>query len=83
MHNILMLVSEGSLDVLVDAAARNWTWTVGGAIAIVAIVSCGIRCTIRSCSRERTRREVAAYIAEGSMTPAQGERLMEAGNDEA
>jgi hypothetical protein len=31
-----------------------------------------------SISRERTRREIAAYIAEGSMTPEQGERLMKA-----
>ena len=29
---------------------------------------------------ERTRREIAAYIAEGSMTPEQGERLMKAGD---
>jgi len=31
-----------------------------------------------SISRERTRREVAAYIAEGSMTPEQGEKLLRA-----
>jgi hypothetical protein len=31
-----------------------------------------------SVSRERTRREVAAYIAEGSMTPEQGEKLLRA-----
>lgn len=30
-------------------------------------------------SKERTRREIAAYIAEGSMTPEQGERLLAAG----
>jgi len=30
-------------------------------------------------SREASRREIAAYIAEGSMTPAEGERLMIAG----
>ncbi len=34
---------------------------------------------LRSASRERTRREIAAYIAEGSMSPEQGERLMKAG----
>lgn len=34
----------------------------------------------RTISRERTRREIAAYIAEGSMTPEQGERLMKAGD---
>lgn len=35
--------------------------------------------TIAAVSRERTRREIAAYIAEGSMNPDQGERLMKAG----
>ncbi len=30
-------------------------------------------------ARERTRREIAAFIAEGSMSPEQGERLMKAG----
>lgn len=34
---------------------------------------------LRSSARERSRREIAAYIAEGSMTPEQGERLMKAG----
>lgn len=29
-------------------------------------------------ARERSRREIAAYIAEGSLTPEQGERLMKA-----
>ncbi len=29
-------------------------------------------------ARERSRREIAAYIAEGSLLPEQGERLMKA-----
>ncbi len=29
-------------------------------------------------ARERSRREIAAYIAEGSITPAEGERLVKA-----
>ena len=29
-------------------------------------------------TRERSRREIAAYIAEGTLTPEQGERLMKA-----
>ncbi len=33
---------------------------------------------VGSVARERTRREIAAYIAEGSMTPEQGEKLMKA-----
>ncbi len=37
-----------------------------------------IASVISGASRERSRREIAAYIAEGSMTPEQGERLMKA-----
>lgn len=32
----------------------------------------------KSRSQERSRREIAAYIAEGSMTPEEGERLLKA-----
>ena len=34
-------------------------------------------------TQERTRREIAAYIAEGSMTPEQGERILQAGRQSA
>ena len=37
---------------------------------------------IKSISRERSRREIAAYIAEGSMSPKDGERLMKADPEE-
>jgi hypothetical protein len=54
---------------------------VGGgiAVAITAILSGCLKSVVKSVSRERTRREIAAYIAEGSMTPEQGEKLMGAG----
>lgn len=47
---------------------------VGGALL-------AIRSIARTRAREQTRREIAAYVAEGSMTPEQGERLMRAGED--
>lgn len=47
-------------------------------VLIVAIKTVGS--TMRSSAQEKTRREIAAYIAEGSMTPEQGERLMRAGD---
>lgn len=34
---------------------------------------------LKTRSREHTRREVAAYVAEGSLTPEQGERLLTVG----
>jgi hypothetical protein len=49
----------------------------GGVIIVVAMNVVG-GC-IKSVARERTRREIAAFIAEGSMTPEQGERLMKSG----
>ncbi len=42
-------------------------------VVLIGIVVAGR--TIRAVARERTKREIAAYIAEGTMTPEQGERL--------
>lgn len=53
---------------------------VGGTVAIVAIVFGMVSGMVKTTARERTRREIAAYIAEGSMTPEQGERIL--GKDE-
>lgn len=57
----------------------NLFLVVGGLIAVTAIVAGCLTKVIRSAHRERSRREIAAYIAEGSMTPEQGERLLSAG----
>lgn len=51
-----------------------------GALLLWAIVRMVGRVLIVQ-AREKTRREIAAYIAEGSMTPEHGERLMKAGED--
>jgi hypothetical protein len=52
---------------------------VGGLVAITAIVVGMATSMVKAMARERSRREIAAYIAEGSMTPEKGERLMAAG----
>lgn len=54
-------------------------YLVGGFVAITWIVLGTITGMVKSVAREKTRREIAAYIAEGSMTSDQGERLMAAG----
>ena len=56
-------------------------------VAIIGIFSCGLASIIATNIRhaavrkteEETRREVAAYVAEGSMTADEGERLLNAG----
>ncbi|HEX8877056.1 MAG TPA: hypothetical protein VF777_09930 [Phycisphaerales bacterium] len=53
---------------------------VGGVGAwIVHMIMWTIKETHSTKQREQSRREIAAYIAEGTMTPEQGERLMAAG----
>jgi hypothetical protein len=48
---------------------------IAGSLTIVSIFKAFTSMITRLAS-ERTRREVAAYIAEGSMTPEQGNRLL-------
>lgn len=48
---------------------------------VVIILIRSLTGVLKTMSRERTRREIAAFIAEGSMSPEQGERLMRAGKD--
>jgi len=52
---------------------------VGLIIAVVGIVFGSMCSIVRSVQREKTRREISAYIAEGSLTPEQGERILRAG----
>ncbi len=53
---------------------------VGGGllVAIVAITLEAIRRMLLVEEQEKSRREIAAYIAEGSMTPEEGAQLMKA-----
>ena len=57
-------------------------FVVGGAIAIVAIVFGIVGSTISSVSktreRERSRREIAAYVAEGSIDSDKAAELLRA-----
>jgi hypothetical protein len=58
---------------------------VGGGliVAVIAILTCTMKSLFDTKERERSRREIAAYIAEGSMTPDEGERLLIAGKKKA
>ncbi|MFG0257133.1 MAG: hypothetical protein ACF8GE_04445 [Phycisphaerales bacterium JB043] len=52
---------------------------LGCGIAFVSIIMCTIKGICTTNQVERSRREIAAYIAEGSISPEEGERLMKAG----
>ena len=80
MVNVLAAVTpDPNLVVFVDFVKHNGLWLMIGFIAFTAIAFSSVKEIVKTRARERSRREIAAYIAEGSMTPEQGERLMRAG----
>lgn len=63
---------------LFDAAAEYFVFSMIGGCFVLSMILKSVTTIITTGSRERSRREIAAYIAEGSMSPDQGERLMKA-----
>jgi len=52
---------------------------LGTIIAVVAIISGCVTRIVRSQGRERTRREIAAYVAEGTIDPDKAIEMLKAG----
>ena len=52
----------------------------GIVVAIVAIITEAIRKTLQTRAREESRREIAAYVAEGSISPDDAAKLLAAGS---
>jgi len=52
---------------------------IGGLIWIVSAIACAARRSIETKEREQSRRELAAYVAEGTMTPDDAAKLLNAG----
>ncbi len=62
-----------------DTAVMGIIFGVGGAVAVIAIVFDTVQKVLVTRQRETTKREVAAYVAEGSMSPEDAERILKAG----
>lgn len=69
---LTMLASGGEEVVMVMAMA-------GGFIAIAAIIAGAIQNVKIAKAKEESRREIAAYIAEGSISADDGRKLLDAG----
>ena len=52
---------------------------LGVALVLVLCAMSMLTKTFTAIAAERTKRDIAAYIAEGTMSPEQGERLVKAG----
>ena len=56
---------------------ENLVWIVFAGVIGLGFVVWGAVVAIGNVSRERTRREIMAYVAEGAMSPADAARLIE------
>ncbi len=73
----MMLTLADALDKLV--VMPNSMFLIGGTIAVVAIVFGSVTKIMVGRARERTRREIAAYVAEGSIDPDKAVEMLNAG----
>jgi hypothetical protein len=62
-------------DILIPVLAIS----MGGLIAIIAIITTAIRGTAAVRAREQTKRELAAYVAEGTLDPDKAIAMINAG----
>lgn len=64
----------------VDSGEWLGVVAVGGGlcVGVVAIITDAVRKVIQTKHREETKREVAAYVAEGTMKPEDAERIVKA-----
>lgn len=73
MGEVIQLLIERGAIIPVTAIAFGCSIPIFGAIAGA------IRGSIVGRAREEARREIAAYVAEGSMSPEDAERILNAG----
>lgn len=77
LDSSLSTLMLGRID---DVALIPLVAIVGGlCVPLVWIVASSIKSISSRKQREESRREIAAYVAEGSMTPDDAERILEAG----
>jgi len=65
------------MEILQDGQKLFWVLTFVF-LVLLAFMSTVTK-VLTTIASERTKRDIAAYIAEGAMTPEQGERLVKAG----
>jgi hypothetical protein len=66
------------MESLCEAAGQNMIYLIIGACLLAGMVLRAITAIVKTQAREKSRREIAAYVAGGSITPEQAERLLRA-----
>ena len=73
-HGLTLAISDEEKIVIVFA--------ILGSVAVVWIIAATIYYTLERRFREQTKRELAAYVAEGTIAPDDAARLLTADDDE-
>lgn len=73
---------ESLLQQLLSRGDLFFATLVAGSILVGMLIK-SVTAVLTTASRERTKREIAAYVAEGSMTPEQAERILRSGHERA
>src|SRR5262249_42200470 len=71
-------IGSTAMEQFFDIVRDNFIISMIGGCVVLGMLLKSITAMVTTSARERSRREIAAYIAEGSLTPDQGERMMRA-----
>ena len=66
------------MDALLSDLGENIVYLVIGVCVLTGFLTKSLTTIVTNNAREKSRREIAAYVAEGSITPEHGERLIRA-----
>lgn len=72
------IATSGIPESILENAVPLSAITLGCGVAFVWVLCATVHAIVKDRAIERTKRDVAAYVAEGSMTPAEGERIIKA-----
>jgi hypothetical protein len=75
----MLILTQTPFAAFVELADEHLGWMLLALIAVVWIVFGTTASMSKRRAIERTRRELAAYVAEGSICPDDAERLIRAG----
>jgi hypothetical protein len=83
MIDLLLAQSTAAGSPLSGPVRGEWIAVIavagGIALAVVSVIAGSVSGILRTRAREQSRREIAAYVAEGTISPADAERILDAG----
>jgi hypothetical protein len=66
------------MDAIISSMSEHFIFTIVAVCILAAIIMRSTTTIVTMAARERSRREIAAYVAEGSIKPEDAERLLRA-----